>query len=96
MVNPHPMETKVLQPRRTPLNIKGRISYRECDQAWNLIKLKRELLNEFADLKEKRSRFSYQMMFYRTCEELEAYVKKIKKDGSALPILLFLEKERVI
>ena len=56
--------------------------------------MKRELLNEFADLKEKRSKFWYQMMFYRTYAELEAYVKKIKKEGSALPILLFLEKER--
>lgn len=89
------METKVLQPRRTPLNMKGRISYRETDQAWNLIKLRREILNEFADLKEKRSKFLYQMIFYRTYAELEAYVKKIKKEGSALPILLFLEKERM-
>ena len=90
------METKVLQPRRTPLNIKGRISYRETDQAWNLIKLRREILNEFADLKEKRSKFLYQMIFYRTYAELEAYVKKIKKNESALPILLFLEKERAV
>jgi len=89
------METKVLQPKKTTLNIKGRISYTEADQAWNMIKLKKELLNEFTDLKEKRSKFLYQMLFYRTYAELEKLVKKMKKEESALPILLFLEKERI-
>lgn len=88
------METKVLQPKKSTLDIKGRISYTEADQAWNMIKLKKELLNEFSDLKEKRSKFAYQMLFYRTYAELEKLVKKMKKEESALPILLFLEKER--
>ena len=88
------METKVLQPTKTTLNIRGRISYRETEQAWNIIKLKKELLNEFSALKEKRSSFSYQMLFYRTYDYLEKLVRKMKREKSPLPILLFLEKEK--
>jgi len=87
------METRILQPTKTPLNIKGRISYRESEQAWNVIKLKKELINEFSVLREKRSSFSYQMLFYRTYDELEKAVRKMKREKSPLPILLFLQKE---
>lgn len=87
------METKVLQPTKTTLNIRGKISYRETEQAWNIIKLKKELLNEFSALKEKRSSFSYQMLFYRTYDELEMLVRKMKREKSPLPLILFLQKE---
>ena len=60
-----PKNREPLQPR-TVINVKGKIHYGESNQAWNTIKLKSEFLNEFKQLKEKRSTFSYEMMFGRS------------------------------
>ena len=88
------METQILQPTRTALKVKGKLAYREFEQAWNIIRLKKELLNEFPILKEKRSTFSYQMVVYRTYDELDKVVRKMKREKLPLPIFLFLEKEK--
>jgi hypothetical protein len=37
------------------------------------------LVNEFPQLKEKRSEFSYQITYYRAIEELEKIIKELKK-----------------
>lgn len=87
------MEPKILQPVRKTLEIKGKIVYREPDQSWNMLKLKRELITEFPQLKEKRSSFSYKMLFYRTYEEFEKLIRKMKRDKLPLPIILYLVKE---
>jgi hypothetical protein len=55
-------------------------------------KAKKEIFSEFPQLKEKRSAFSYKMVYYRTFDELEKTVKKLKRDGLALPFLVFLYK----
>lgn len=87
------MEPKILQPKRSTLKVNGKIYYRENDQCWNMIKLKNTLIGEFPDLKEKRASFSYEMLFYRTYEDLEKVVRKMKREKLPLPILLFLQKE---
>ena len=48
-------------------------------QSWNLLRLKKEIVDEFPALKEKRSAFSYRLMFFRTCDELLKAVKKLRK-----------------
>lgn len=88
------MEKQILQPTRDTLKIKGKIYYRDHDQAWNTIKLKKEIVNEFPILKEKRASFSYHMILYRTHDELEKVVKKMKREKLPLPLLVFLEKEK--
>lgn len=87
------MSKKTLIPR-TIINSQGKLAYSEGFQAWNTIRLKKELFSEFPELKEKRSKFSYQLMFHRTIEEFENAVKQLKKSGAEiLPLLLFLYKE---
>jgi len=80
------------QPRKI-INVKGKVHYSESNQAWNTIKLKTEFLNEFKQLKEKRSSFSYEMMFGRTEEEMVEAIKRIIKDKTLMPILMFLYKD---
>ncbi len=80
-----------IQPRRI-INVKGRVHYSESNQAWNIIKLKSEFLNEFQQLKEKRSKFSYEMVFGRTEEELKK-IMELLKDRTLTPILMFLYKD---
>ena len=81
-----------LTPRKV-INVKGRVHYSESNQAWNTIKLKTEFLNEFKQLKEKRSKFSYEMMFGRSEEEMVEAIKKIIKDKTLMPILMFLYRD---
>lgn len=87
------MEPRILQPIRKELEIKGKIVYREADQCWNMLKLKRELIAEFPQLKEKRSEFSYRMIYHRTYGDFEKALKKMKKENKPLPIILYLVKE---
>ena len=72
------MEKKLLIPRKI-INVKRKIHYNESKQAWSNIKLKRELINEFPQLKEKRANFSYELMFCRTLEDLDKALKEMSK-----------------
>jgi len=47
-------------------------------------------------LKEKRSKFSYEMIFGRTEEEMIEAIKKIISDKTLMPILMFLYKDKEI
>lgn len=82
-----------LTPRQI-INVRGKVHYSESNQAWNTIKLKTEFLNEFQQLKEKRSRFSYEMIFGRTEEEMIDAIKKIIGDKTLMPVLMFLYEDR--
>ena len=87
------MEKKPLALRKI-INVKGKIHYNESKQAWGNIKLKRELINEFPQLKEKRSAFSYQLIYHRDPKELQKVIQKMIKEGrEIMPILMFLYKE---
>jgi len=77
---------------RTKINSEGKIAYSESFQAWNTIRLKKELFEEFPQLKEKRSKFSYQLIFCRSYEELAEKIKELNKN-SVMPMLMWLYKE---
>ncbi|NPE26700.1 hypothetical protein HNV12_01710 [Methanococcoides sp. SA1] len=78
---------------RTKIKSKGKISYSESAQAWNILKLKKELFSEFPQLKEKRSKFSYELTYCRDPETLKKNMEELAKDGRIMPILLFLHRE---
>jgi len=81
-----------LSPRKL-VSISGKIRYSEGNQAWNIIKLKTEFLNEFKQLKEKRSNFSYEMIFGRDEKDMIEALKKVLKEGRMMPIIMYLYKE---
>ncbi len=85
------MDIQVLRPVHDALEIKGKISYNEGAQAWNIIRFKKELLQEFPQLKEKRSQISYKMLIFQTYKDLEKAIKDVKEQD-AFPILLFFYK----
>ena len=88
------MEPRILRPIKKIIELSGRISYDEHNGAWSRIRLKKEFINEFPDLTERRSNFSYKLLFYRTYLELDKIIKVMKKENKPLPILLFLVKEK--
>lgn len=85
------MSIKVLVPRKI-LKVQGKMSYSESLRAWSTLRFKKELVKEFPQLEEKRSKFGYKAVYYRDISEFEKAVKEMKKDGS-LPILLWMFKE---
>ena len=88
------MMQKSLTPR-TKIDSEGKIAYSESFQAWNTLKLKKELFLEFPQLKEKRFKFSYKLMYYRDSEEFGEEVRKMVKEGKGvMPLLLWLFKEK--
>jgi len=87
------METKILQPCRNVLNIKGKIAYGDSSKTWSNIRLKKEVIDEFPALRERRSNFLYNMLFYRSYNELEKAIRKMRRKKLPLPLLVFLMKE---
>jgi len=80
---------------RTKINSKGKIAYSESFQAWNTLQLKKELFSEFPQLKEKRSKFSYEITYHRNPKEFEKVAKKLAKEGSdVMPLILWIYKEK--
>lgn len=89
------MEGQILRPAQKPLDIRGKIFYRESIRAWNTIRFGKTLVNEFPALKERRAKFSYNLLFYKTYDELEKAIRKMRRNKDALPILMFLQKDKI-
>ena len=92
------MELQILKPVNEALIIQSRIWYNQNDGAWSIIRLKKNIIDEFPVLKEKRSKFFYKIVHHKTYEDLEKNIRKIKKNKEPVPILfsLFKEKERIV
>jgi len=90
------METQILRPQKNKLEIIGKLSYFESTHSWSCLNLKKAILEEFPQLKERVSSFGYKMIFYHEYENLEKFIRKLKRDGEALPILVWLIKEKTI
>ena len=87
------MDCKMLIPTNK-IEIKGKISYKESSQAWSIIRLKKQLINEFPELKEKRSKFSYELNRFTCIEEFNKFMNKLKTSKkNNLPMLLWIYKE---
>ena len=74
---------------RTRIVSEGKVAYNESFQAWNTLKLKKELFSEFPQLKEKRSKFSYELVYFRDSKEFGKVVGKMIKDREGILLLLF-------
>lgn len=88
------MERRTLIPRNA-IDTIGNIYYDEKAGAWSIIRIKADLVKEFPQLKEKRSKFSYQLIYYRNIEQLEKAIRELKKQKDVpLPVMMFLYKDR--
>ncbi|MFA5020401.1 MAG: hypothetical protein WC533_04880 [Candidatus Pacearchaeota archaeon] len=90
------MEAQTLRPQKKEINLKGKLSYSWEVRAWNTIRLKKEIVNEFPQLKERLSAFGYNLVFFQDYNDFEKATRKIKKNKEALPILLWLVKEKTL
>ena len=84
---------KILKPTEDPLEMEGRMSYAESQRAWGTIRLKSEIFNEFKQLKSRRDKFGYKLIFCREFEQLEKEIRKIKKEIGVPPLLVWFVRE---
>ncbi|MEK6888817.1 MAG: hypothetical protein AABW80_01785 [Nanoarchaeota archaeon] len=83
-----------LTPVHESLKIKGKLMYSEGDQAWNTLRLKKEILMQYPHLKDKSaSNFIYLMELHRNFDELKKQIETLEKENSLIPIIFFLGKE---
>jgi hypothetical protein len=88
------MELQILKPVHETIDIQSTILYTSSDRAWNVIRLKKPILDEFPQLKEKRAKFFYKMIHHNNYKELEKAVRKMKRNKETVPILLFFYKAK--
>ena len=91
---PYIAQEGFLQPTKEALKVEGRIIYQESAQAWNTIKLKREVLFLYPQLRDKRGQLKYTMIIPRSSQEIKSQINKLINTNK-IPILLFLEKREI-
>jgi hypothetical protein len=79
-------------PRRDAVKIKGNLLYNESAQAWSIIRLKKEVLNEFPELKDKRGNFQYTMVIPHAGQEIDQQFLENIKSQKVVPIFLSFSK----
>ena len=91
--NPN-MDMQTLRPRRERIEATGKISYQESTHSWSQLNLKKAILAEFPQLKERMSSFGYKMIFYQDYNMFEKFIRKLKREKEVVPILMWLVKEK--
>lgn len=81
------MAPKTIGPR-----ILGCIHYNGSANLWNIIRLKKQIIDKFPKLKKGRGGFCYRMNFYENYEELEESIAEMKKKGKVIPMTLVLSE----
>ena len=81
--------------KRDMINLGGKMSYNEGAQAWNLIRLKKDFLEQLPKLKDKRANIHYKMAYHFSYDDLLKALKEMRENDEPLPILLFFEEEAI-
>jgi hypothetical protein len=83
-----------LKPVDEVINLVGPILYSPGSRAWNTIRIKKDIIFKFPQLKERRAKFFYKMILHKNYKELEKALRKMKKCKDAVPMLFCLYKEK--
>ncbi len=86
------MTLAAVRPSNDKWDIIGNVSYNDGYGAWNVIRLKKEVLREFPQLREKSARIRYKLVFYKNYREFSQELKQMEKNNEPLPILLYFYK----
>ena len=84
---------QILSPVKEILKIRGKLSYSESSRAWNVLKIKKDILRIFPQLRDKSNKFAYNMIIPSSSEEAKKKFEELKKFNGKVPILLFFEKD---
>ena len=85
--------TKYLKPTSEPIELEGQMTYNIDRRAWSDIRLKKEVISQFPQLRERNKKFGYSLMVCKEFKELEKQVKKIKIEKGVTPLLIWFVRE---
>ncbi len=85
-------EESFLSPLRELIEISGPMTYNESAQAWNIIRLRKDILHEFPELKDKQASFTYRLTIPRTSKAMKRHFEEATKSEEILPIFLSFAK----
>ena len=88
------MKIEILKPVKKIISTKGRLYYSESYASWNSLRFRKEIMQQFPQLKERLAKFTYKMLLHPDYKELEKTIRKVKREKEPLPILLWLVKEK--
>ena len=80
---------KTIEPFVQPLIVKGKLFYDESLRAYTKIRLKRRVLDEFAQLREERG-WNYQIEFHGSCVATMKRIQDAQHKEEGIPLLLFI------
>ena len=83
----------MLQPWEEKITAEGKVTYQLCAGAWNSIRLKKVILDQFPELRDKRANINYRIEFFRSYDKILAEIQKMKESKAGIPMLLYLYKE---
>lgn len=84
---------QILSPTKEILKIRGKLSYSESSGAWNVLKIKKDILKIFPQLRDKNNKFAYHMIIPSSPDEAKKKFEELKELKDMVPILLFFEKD---
>lgn len=87
-------EVTLLSAVKESLRIRGRLSYSEGDQAWSVLRLKKEILQKYPYLKEKTGSFIYMMNLCDDFKELRKEIENLEESTDVVPIIFLIGKEK--
>ena len=69
------------------------VIYGEGQRAWNTIRLKKEILQEFPQLKKRREKFAYKLTLCHKFKEVRESIDKMERAGLPVPFLMLFGKK---
>jgi hypothetical protein len=83
----------ILQPYKQVIVSSGCLKYDSTLHAWNTIRLKREFVNEFQELKNRSFKTRYTALIFHSYELLEREIADIVHKKKPIPVLIYFQQE---
>ncbi len=82
----------IISPEIKELNCYGKFSYDENKRAWSIMKLKKEIIQMFPILKERRNHIGYRMKLFLSLQSFNEYSNKVSSKELPVPIIMYIER----
>ena len=82
--------SRKLEPINEAVEIKGSLFYDYHSRACSIIRLKKDLINKFPQLKDRMAKIKYELLLQPNFQELIQNIEKLKENGEPVPIMMFL------
>jgi len=83
---------KPIMPLTRPIIVNGRLIYNESVRAYNTLRLKKRLLDEFSQLRSEAG-WCWQIEYLRSYDATIERIKEAQQNKEGIPLLLFIYRE---